>query len=308
MDRLIALDQKVFAIRASLTALRKERNALASSLGKAIVRMRRRVMSQYRDPDLKQLGLQSPKVWKANPLVRQADLIEEVFAREDVETLLGEPFYDDPFDAAKTVAPVKRVNRDLGSVLEAIDDGLRHSDELFIERDEVKKEHDVLFTYTASTFESFCRLAGLDKLAERVRPSKKRPGRFARQDDGESPADDAGDSEALTQAVPDLEEHGLGSPEPAGRNDDASWEMSADSESKATWSGASSRRATGAPPFYAEGDLNLIAEPDRDRRGTVDVSDRAPTASRSSPTAASSDVTTASGASTRLSFPPGRSP
>ncbi len=56
MDRLMALDQKVFAIRASLTALRGERNELASSLGKAIVRMHRRVMSHYQNPDLKQLG------------------------------------------------------------------------------------------------------------------------------------------------------------------------------------------------------------------------------------------------------------
>ncbi len=76
------------------------------------------------------------------------------------------------------------------------------------------------------------------------------------------------------------------------RRSDASLGMSADSESKATWSGASSRRATGAPPFTPRETSTSMREPDRVRRVTFDASDRAPTASRSSPTAPSSDVTT----------------
>ena len=51
MDNLLALDQKVIAVKATLKALREQREELTSKLGKEIVRMRRTVMSQYEDAD-----------------------------------------------------------------------------------------------------------------------------------------------------------------------------------------------------------------------------------------------------------------
>ncbi len=208
MNKLLALDQQVIAIKAKLKALREQREELTSKLGKEIVRMRRTVMSQYEDADLEQLGLQSPDSYRPEPISHQAVQIEKAFARDDVAKLLGEPFYEDPFDPAKTVAPVTRAKGDLGPILDEIDDQVRVYDELFIAREEVKDEHDELFTYTARGFEANCRLAGLKKLAERVRPSTKRPGRLAKSpDDDDSTDDDANDAEqqAAAQAKPGSE-------------------------------------------------------------------------------------------------------
>ncbi len=227
-----AFAQTRYASRAKLNALRARREELAVSLGKEIVRMRRTVMSQYLDPDLKQLGLESPRSYRPDPVSRQADLIEEAFARESVGKLLGEPFYEDPFDAAKTVAPLHRVNGDLRSNLDLIDDQVRLYDELFLEKEELKKEHDVLFTYTARTFEGYCRLAGLEKLAERVRPSTKRPGRLASQPPTNPPGNGAGDAaEDSAHAEPDSEEQ---APVQAGSDSEVTVPAEAEPDSEAT--------------------------------------------------------------------------
>ncbi len=45
--------------------------------------------------------------------------------------------------------------------LDQIEDKVRLYDDLFLEKEEVKAEYDELFTYTARTFEGYCRLAGL---------------------------------------------------------------------------------------------------------------------------------------------------
>lgn len=219
MKELVAFDEKLYAIKARLNTLREQREELASSLAKEIVRMRRTAMSQYQDPDLKQLGLHSPRSYRPDPLSRQASLIEEAFARDDVVKHLGEPIFEDPFDAAKTVARVLRVNGDLGSTLDEIDDKVRVYDELYIEKEEAKEKHDEFFTYTARTFEGYCRLAGFRKLADRVRPSTKRPGRIDQPDDGTSSEhgkDGSGDSEkASAQAQPDSESNAPSTVEPS---------------------------------------------------------------------------------------------
>ncbi len=180
--------------------------------------MRRTVMSQYEDSNLERLGLHSPRSYRPDPLSRQASMIEEAFARDDVGKLLGKPFYEDPFDAAKTVAPVIRASGDLGLILDEIDDQIRVYDELFIARGEAREEHDELFTYTARTFEGNCRLAGLRKLAERVRPSTRRPGRIDGATEDDEPAGDEANAseEAQDQVEPDSEVTVQSAAEPDG--------------------------------------------------------------------------------------------
>lgn len=81
----------------------------------------------------------------------------------------------------------------------------RTYDKALVHKDKLKKEHGVLFLHTARTFESKCRIAGENELADRVRPSEKRPGLTLRDadefpDEVDSPS--AGDSSQVTDSDP----------------------------------------------------------------------------------------------------------
>ena len=205
MNHLVEDDEKVYDANTRLTKLRKQRDVLTSSLAKAIVRMRYTALGEYQDPNFEALGLQSPKVWQPDPLLRQFKVIEKAFARDDLEQLLGLPA-SEATDPRRTLAPARRFAGNLRQVLVDLDDAQRQLDEAIIAKDRVKEEHGVLFTYTARAFEAFCILAGLHELAAKVRPSERRPGRTEQEVEEEEPlpspddavADDApgGDVEA----------------------------------------------------------------------------------------------------------------
>jgi hypothetical protein len=76
-----------------------------------------------------------------------------------------------------------------------VDEHRRELDEGLIEKNKAKEEHDRVFLHTARAFESFCRLAGEDELADRVRKSQPRTRRAADEPgEGEpSPPPPAGD-------------------------------------------------------------------------------------------------------------------
>ncbi len=195
MNRLVEEDGKVYDANVRLTEQRKERDGLASSLAKAIVRMRRTALADFEDPNLEGLGLQSPRDRNPDSLLRQFEVIEKAFARDDLEQLLGPAALEEP-NPRRALAPARRFAGALRQVLVDVDDAQRQLDEAIIEKDRVKAAHGELFVYTARSFEAFCILAGQRELAAKVRPSERRPGRTEQEVEAEeslpTPDDAAG--------------------------------------------------------------------------------------------------------------------
>lgn len=136
IDRLVAADYKLFALESLLAKLRKQRDQGFLDGGAAIVRVRRFVQSQFEDPDVDALGLHSPRERRAEPLFRQAELIEKEFSSDTLEDHLGESVVEDGADpqkfAAKTVgSEVKKMR----STLDTLYETQRQHDEALVEKD-----------------------------------------------------------------------------------------------------------------------------------------------------------------------------
>ena len=186
--RLRSADERVYAATAKRSRLRRQLDQKTKELGKLLSRFLQTVSHQFVDPSLGELGLESPTNRNAIPLLRQAERIDETFGRDNVDQLLGESSFSQPADPRAYVADVKAVADEVRDLDRQVDEHRREYDEALVEKNKAKKEHDRLFLHTARTFESFCRLAGEDELADRVRETQKRRRRTTTETgEGESP-------------------------------------------------------------------------------------------------------------------------
>ena len=201
---LIGEDHTLYSINARWTMLREQLKEGIAALAEAILALRRGVQSRFKKPDLLALGLQSPRDRRSEPLVRQADLIGTAFERDDLDELLGEDRHEGT-DPRVPAAQVREAAAALRSTQDELNKIRRRHDEALLKKNELVKEHDELFIYTARSFEADCRLAGFKELAKRVRPSVSRPGRTEEEpdEDGLPPTPEPGqDASTFLSTLP----------------------------------------------------------------------------------------------------------
>ncbi len=178
IDTLVALDEKVYQIEAHLDERRRKRRTAAQRLGRLVVRLRISIENQYQAPQIARLGFETPTPRKPVPLLRLAERLAVTFASEDLDELLGVSPFKRPFEPRSEHSELAAGVDELRRILRQIDEGQRDLDRARIDKRRAMKEHDVVFLHTARTFESFCRLVDENELADRVRPSLRRPGRI----------------------------------------------------------------------------------------------------------------------------------
>ena len=221
IDQLVAADETLYEANARYTRLREQQNDLFSKLARKLARLRLTLLNQYVAPRVVDLGLEGETARSPRPLLRQADRIVKVFAGEGVEKLLGESVFSEPANLRSQSAELDPLAGDLRLNLQRVDEARRTLDEAKVARDKLKDQHDEVFLRSSRTFEDFCRLAGEKELADKVRPSEKRPGR-REQDPPDAGEATAGEGDGETSS-PSEEPVGSGNPatEPATEGVDA---------------------------------------------------------------------------------------
>ncbi len=205
LARLVAADETHYKEKAVYSALLKKRDSLTRDLTKLVVALRRIVLGEHEDPDMGQLGFEGETAREPVPLLRQADRVVEVLADGEIHDILGPPiFKDSSFEPKDRGNQLKKKAKKLHTVVDEIGDAKRRTEEAFLAKEEAAKEYDQLFLRAGRIFEDSCRLVGRDALADRIRPSEKRPGRTQAEppEDGEEDAEDSADpAEATSEAA-----------------------------------------------------------------------------------------------------------
>ncbi len=237
-EELSEIEERHIDLIKRAVELRGERGALTDVLYEDFSSMRRSVEELYRgkgkgNADVFVLaGIQGPTAQRPSKLLRQVELAIKHLHQPGLVFPASrfEGIGLDPVSLAKALVPA--ADR-LGQVLDGVRQVASEMNASRKERNRAIKAHQRTFSRVAQTAEAFFRLAGEDELAERIRPSGRRPGRRAVEvpgeggdepqtdgsRDGNVPGDDAAGSDAPA-----------GSPAEAGSGDGSSGEPTGEPE------------------------------------------------------------------------------
>jgi len=204
IDRVVSADNVLFAANAALDAARQRRDERKQRLNRQVMSLRGACNALFVNLTVQHLGFDQRTAQDSAPLLMQADRIVEHFRSDDLAEA-EYVFEGDDFDPKKYADQVEASALELRGSLDDVAESVRHVEKTVQDKQVLTEAYDKVHLHGARIFESYCRLLGEEKLADRVRPSEPRPGSGETQsevDNSESAGPAEGDSEPATVSEP----------------------------------------------------------------------------------------------------------
>ena len=174
---LVEKDDLVFKAEARQTEIKRRRDVAKHELSDLIVSVRRVLKAIYKNPGLERLGLEGRTGRTVDHLLRQAVRLSAAATKEDLTRILGEPRFNEGLDPRPQMKKIGEKAEALEALANRLDEARRDRDTAGVDRNLALEAYKKAHLATTQTFEAWCRLAGEDALAEKVRLARVGRGR-----------------------------------------------------------------------------------------------------------------------------------
>ncbi len=207
-DLLIATDRGHRDQKAKTSEYRRMRDGVFSSLNKKVVGLRDTIKGAYSLEIVEQVGFALRTPDQPGPLAEQ---VTHLVARlSDPELKLTSPKFENiSVDVVGLAGELAPLSKRLAQRMEDVSREERGTEATKFARDKALKGYDREFVWCARTAESLFQLANLPELADRVRPSTRRPGvtvevenQGSETDSGDSDTDTVDDAPPASDETP----------------------------------------------------------------------------------------------------------
>ena len=168
---LVEKDNAVFAADARLMEIKRQRDVAKRELSDLIVSIRQVLKAIYKAPGLERLGLEGRTGRTIEHLLRQAGRLAGA-AKKDLTAILGEPRFNEGLDPRPQMERIGEKAETLEALARQLDEARRDRDTAGVDRNLALEAYKKAHLATTQTFEAWCRLAGEDALAEKVRDAR----------------------------------------------------------------------------------------------------------------------------------------
>ena len=197
-DQLVAADRAYRDQRAQETLVRGRRDAAVQEVNRDVVDLRDALKGVYTAERLAELGFPRRMPRGPEKLSEQASYLNLRLGDPDLD--LSGARYEFQVEPTNLVTKLSGSSATLQQAIEDLAREKRESEALKLAKDDALERYNSSFLWIARSVESLLRLAGLDKVAERVRPSSRRKGETEVK--GDPPEDGTAEGEAPSQASP----------------------------------------------------------------------------------------------------------
>ncbi len=199
-DQLVAADRAYRDQRAQESLVRGRRDAAVKDVNRDVVDLNGALTGVYTPEKLAELGFARRTPQGPEELSEQASYLAVRLSAPDLD--LSGARFEFQVEPSKLVESLLGSSETLKQVIEELAQEERKSEALKLAKDDALEVYNTSFLWIARTVESLCRLAGLDEVARRVRPSSRRKGETEHRGEDDEAEDAAPSQASPTEADP----------------------------------------------------------------------------------------------------------